>query len=121
VALDELAPDAVPLNTCYVAPCPDRETALVVAAVLNTTWARELLRATADEARGGYRRHNARATEVVPIPSSGAARDRVIEVSRAAHHAGHVPDSDLDGAVADALGLLADVRAALADLARDRG
>jgi len=121
VALDELAPDAVPLNTCYVASCPDRDTALVVAAVLNTTWARELLRATADEARGGYRRHNARATEAVPIPPGGAPRDRVIELSRAAHHADHVPDSDLDGAVADALGLSADVRATLADLARDRG
>jgi hypothetical protein len=120
VALDELAPDAVPLNTCYVASCADRDTALVVAAVLNSAWIRELLRTTADEARGGYRRYNARVTATVPIPAPGGARDRVAELSRLAHHGDHVSHDDLDTAVADALGLPADVRAALIQLARDR-
>jgi hypothetical protein len=121
VALDELDSTAEPLNTCYVAACPDRDTALVVAATLNTTWTRALLCATADEARGGYRRYNARATGPVPLPPPGSARDRVAALSRAAHRTGHVSQSDLDGAVAQALGLAADVRAALADLAQHPG
>jgi hypothetical protein len=121
VALDEILPDALPLNTCYVAACPDRDTALLVAAVLNSTWARVLLAATADEAQNGYRRLNARVMSAVPIPPAGAARDRVVALSRAAHHHGRVFQPDLDGAVADALDLAADVRTALARLARDRG
>jgi hypothetical protein len=121
VALDEVLPAAVPLNTCYVAACPDRETALLVAAVLNSTWTRVLIRATADEAQNGYRRHNARITGVIPLPATGEARDRVVALSRAAHRTGHVSQPDLDRAIADALGLPADVRAALAGLARDPG
>jgi hypothetical protein len=99
-----------------VAPCPNRETALVVAAVLCSTWTRVLVRVTADEARGGYRRYNARITGAVPIPHHGPARDHLIELSRTAHHS-HVSQSDLDGAVADALGLPPDTRATLAGLA----
>jgi hypothetical protein len=121
VALDEIQPDALPLNTCYVTACPDREAALLVAAVLNSTWAGVLLAATADEAQNGYRRLNARATSAVPIPSAGPARDRVVALSRAAHRDGHVSQPDLDGAVADALELSPDVRTVLAELAGDRG
>jgi hypothetical protein len=121
VALDELARPAIPLNTCYVAACPDRDTALTVAATLDTTWTQALLWATADEARGGYRRYNARVTGGVPIPVPSPERDRVVALSREAHLTGHVSQPDLDRAVADALGLPADVRATLAHLARDPG
>jgi hypothetical protein len=121
VALDEIEPGILPLNTCYVAPCPDRETALVVAAVLGSTWSRALVRATADEARGGYRRYNARITGPLPIPEPGPARDRAAELSRAAHHSDDVAQTDLDRAVADALGLPAAVRDALRSLAHDPG
>jgi hypothetical protein len=119
IALDETLPAAVPLNTCYVCAAPDATTALAVAGVLNSIWSRALLRHTTDEARGGYRRHNARATAAVPVPAAGPGRNRIATLSRAAHHTGHVAQSDLDRAVADALGLSADVRDALAALARD--
>jgi hypothetical protein len=116
LALDEVASPAIPLNTCYIAPCPNQETALVAAAVLCSTWTRVLVAVTADEARGGYRRYNARITGAIPIPHAGPARDRLVELSRTAHYT-HVSQSDLDGTVADALGLPPATRALLADLA----
>lgn len=120
VALDEVASDAVPLNSCYVAVA-DRETVLAVAAMLNTTWARVLLGTAADEARGGYRRYNARITATLPLPAAGEPRAALAAVSRRAHHHGDVSQHELDGAAADALGLPAAVRATLRALADDLG
>ncbi len=120
VALDEVASDAIPLNSCYVAVA-DRQTVLAVAGMLNTTWARVLLRAGADEARGGYRRYNARVTAGLPLPSPGSPRAALAAVSRRAHHHRDVPQHDLDGAAADALDLPSTVRATLRSLADDLG
>jgi hypothetical protein len=114
-------PDAVPLNTCYVASIPNRETALVVAAALNTTWTRVAVRTLADEARGGYRRHNASVMHRVPIPSAGQARQAVAALSARLHAGSRVDQDELDSIVADALALPPGVRRGLADLANDPG
>jgi len=121
VALDAVHPDAVPLNSCYVAAPADARSALVLAATLNSTWARVLLHATSDEARGGYRRHNARATGAVPVPTPGATSDAVADLSARAHRDRDVDQDDLDRAVAEALALPTAVRRDLRALADDLG
>ena len=121
VALDETSCNlAVPLNTCYVAGAPDRETALAIAAVMNSTWARAAAVAAADEARGGYRRINARVAGTFPVPGAGPATAALCALSAAAH-LGQLPtQDDLDEAVADALQLSAPTRAALRQLVAAR-
>jgi hypothetical protein len=121
VALDETPlANAVPLNTCYVAAVPDRDTALAITAVFNSTWAAASALATADEARGGYRRINARVSGTFPVPARGPATSALCALSAAAHD-GHYPhQDDLDDAVADALGLPADTRDRLRRLAAHR-
>lgn len=105
VALDETdLAAAVPLNTCYVARAADRATALAVALILNTTWARAIALATADEARGGYRRINARVAGQMPVPA-GPTRARLAAFGTAAHRKQHAHQDELDDAVADAFGL----------------
>ncbi len=105
VALDETAfAAAVPLNTCYVAHLPDRATALAVAMILNTSWARAIAQVTADEARGGYRRINARVAGQMPVPA-GATRLALAGFGAAAHRNRHADQDQLDDVVADALGL----------------
>jgi len=121
VALDAARSAAVPLNTCYVSALADDATALALAATLNSTWIHALLLLRADEARGGYRRHNARTMAAVPVPPDGAARDRLVALSRAAHQTHDFCAHDLDRAVAQALGLTAATCAELAAVARDHG
>src|SRR3990172_1694108 len=94
----------VPLNTCYVTHTPDRATALTVAMILNTTWASAIALATADEARGGYRRINARVAGQMPVPA-GPTRSALAAFGAAAHRNRHADQDQLDDAVADALGL----------------
>lgn len=121
VALDETPfAHAVPLNTCYVAPAPDRNTALVIAAVLNSTWAMASATSVADEARGGYRRINARVAGAIPVPPPGPATTALCALSAAAHDGNRPPQDDLDDAVAEALGLSASARDALRRLAAHR-
>ncbi|MDH3455623.1 MAG: N-6 DNA methylase [Gemmatimonadota bacterium] len=115
------AADAIPLNTCYVAPFAHRELALTAAAVLNSTWVSALVYATADEARGGYRRINARVAATIPIPTTGAGQRALSALSDRAHRGEHVSQSDLDDAVADALDLSASVRDRLRSLAHHYG
>ena len=104
-ALDETDfATAVPLNTCYVARTADRATALAVAMVLNSTWARAIALVTADEARGGYRRINARVAGQMPVPA-GSTRAALAGIGAAAHRNRHADQDQLDDAVADALGL----------------
>jgi hypothetical protein len=119
-ALDCAAPGAVPINTCYVSAAPDDEAAFAIAATINSAWVRVLVHAVADEARGGYRRFNARAVGCVPVPAAGAARRHLADLSRAAHTSHDLDAREIDEAVADALGLSRDVRATLRALADDR-
>jgi adenine-specific DNA-methyltransferase len=118
VALAETAvSDAIPLNTCYVAAAPDRECALAIAATLNSTWSRVQCIVTADEARGGYRRINARVASDVPVPQPRAQRKALADFSLYAHTHTNVSINDLDEAVAEALGLSARTRKVLLSLA----
>jgi hypothetical protein len=121
VVQDDRAAAPIPLNTCYVSITPDAEMAFALAATLNSTWIRVLLRLGADEARGGYRRHNTRAMSTVPIPPEGRARQRLVVLSRRAHQTHGFCLHDLDSAVATALGLSAATRADLTALADDLG
>ncbi len=118
VALDETdVSDAIPLNTCYVAAAPDRECALAITATLNSTWSRVHTILSADEARGGYRRINARVASDIPMPYPGAHRKALAELSLHAHKHSNVSTEDLDEAVANALGLSARTRKLLRSLA----
>ena len=120
LALDESSSaNAVPLNTCYVASLPDGQAALVVAAVLNSVWAAALAAVTADEARGRYRRINARVAAQVPVPNLQADVQKLADLSRLAHRQRDVSDSDIDQAVAEALGLDRQTRTTLRALADD--
>lgn len=106
-----IAPDAIPLNTCYVHAAPDQEGALVTAAVLNSTWAEAFVHAHADEARGGYRRVNARVVGAIPLPQHGPQRASLCDLSLLAHNdSRHVTRQDIDAAVARALGLTQSVQ-----------
>jgi hypothetical protein len=96
---------ALPLNTCYVSNAPDAETALVITAVLNSTWTHALVASTADEARGGYRRINARVVAAVPVPPAGERRAALAHLCSVKHNQIPVNDEDLDEAVAEALAL----------------
>ncbi len=110
-------PRAIPLNTCYTARTPDRGTALLIAAVLNSVWSAALAHVTADEARGGYRRINLRVAGAFPIPPSGTATDALISLSTQAHEHNDVAAGDLDDAVAEAFHLPAAVRRSIRNLA----
>jgi hypothetical protein len=102
-----------------VASLPDDGSALVVAAVLNSVWAAALVAVTADEARGRYRRVNARVAAQIPIPDLQADLQELVHLSRLAHQQTDVSDSDIDQAVAEALGLDRETRSALRALADD--
>ena len=106
IALEETkTPSAVPLNTCYVSAAPDRETALATTAVMNSTWAAVFLTVSTDEARGGYRRFNARVAQQIPVPVKGPRRVALAQLSKRVHENEGDSDENLDEAVAITLGL----------------
>lgn len=109
-------PDAIPLNTCYVAQFRDRRTALAAAAILNSTWCAAYVAAAADEASSGYRRLNARIAARIPVPQ-GDALTALAALGANRHDAPLDHDDDLDDAVAAALDLSAAQRNALRRLA----
>jgi hypothetical protein len=59
----------VPLNTCYVLPCPEECDAWALAALLNSPLASAWLNAIAEPARGGYRRYLGWTVGQIPLPS----------------------------------------------------
>ncbi len=114
-------PNAIPLNSCYVACAPNNETAFVLTAVMNSTWTTALLTLCGDEARGGYRRMNARVANDVPIPPVNQTWPTLVTMSRSAHHDKNFNQTELDEAVADCFGLSESTRRALAGVCnRDR-
>jgi hypothetical protein len=114
-------PSAIPLNTCYVAAFADRESALVTAAVLNSTWAAALVVASADEARGGYRRINARVTQTIPIPTQGNRRVALAQLCERFHENQGSCSENLDEAVATTFGLSNRTQEALRSLVNHNG
>ena len=121
VAVDALVPEAIPLNTCYVAAAHNLEQALVIAAVMNSTWTAALVTVSADEARGGYRRINAGVAAQTPIPPPGRRFDALAALSLDAHRHHAIQQSSLDDAVADALGLTSSVQDRLRSMAARHG
>jgi len=67
-ALLEPGDRAVPLNTCYVVRCADRDDAVALLTLLNSPLAAAWLRALAEPARGGYRRYLGWTLSVLPLP-----------------------------------------------------
>ena len=111
---------AIPLNSCYISVAPDRDTGLAICAVMNSTLSRALVFATADEARGGYRRVNARIASQIPVPSLDASR-QLIRMSANNHKEDTFDQSNLDAAVAEALELPPSTRDILCRLVRHHG
>jgi len=66
------APDMVPLNTVYGIATRDDADSAALAAWFNSRWLTALARLTADPARGGFRRFNARVVRELPVPRVGA-------------------------------------------------
>lgn len=61
-------PEVVPLNTVYGIATRTADDAHALAALLNSRWCTALARLTADPARGGFRRFNARVVGALPFP-----------------------------------------------------
>jgi hypothetical protein len=82
----------VPLNSCYIARCPDLADADALAALLNSAVARAWLNAIAEPARGGYRRYFGWTLSLFPVPSDWLrARDLLAPIGSSAR-AGKPPD-----------------------------
>ena len=108
----------LPLNTCYIAAPHDGRVCYAIAALLNSTWARALAVGLGDEARGGYRRFNARLTGSLPVPG-GDALEKLIELGYEAQKK-QTPRSELDTIVAEALQLSARTKSNLRRLAQNQ-
>ena len=89
----------VPLNSCYVAICPDEEDALALLAILNSALAQAWLAALAEPARGGYRRYLGWTMSLLPLPRDWErARPILADAARCAtgpSRRGGSPDTDL--------------------------
>jgi hypothetical protein len=107
----------LPLNTCYCATVSSANVAHRVAAVLNSTWVIPFIRSASDEARGGYRRLNARVMDRIPIPNDPKRCAAILRASKRAHTERRANQEELDEAVAEALGLATSTRARLRRMA----
>ncbi len=104
--------DVVPLNTVYGVATRTDDDALALAALLNSRWLGALAALSADPARGGYHRFNARVIGALPVLSAGApAWERLVVCGRT-----HTTDDDC---VADAFELDPAERRTLGRLAPD--
>src|SRR5439155_371660 len=63
----------VPLNTVYGIATRAADDAYALAALFNSRWLTALARLSADPARGGFRRFNARVVRELPLPPANAA------------------------------------------------
>jgi hypothetical protein len=84
-AVLEAGDPAVPLNSCYVVPCPETEDAEALAALLNSPVAAAWLALVAEPARGGYKRYLGWTVARLPIPRQWeAARAMLAPLARRA-------------------------------------
>jgi hypothetical protein len=86
--------DSVPLNTCYVARCPDMDDALALAAILNSTIAAAWLSLIAEPARGGYMRFMGWTISLLPLPKDWDRARRLLSPIGCRAGRGAVPDDD---------------------------
>ncbi|MGH7594286.1 MAG: Eco57I restriction-modification methylase domain-containing protein [Gemmatimonadales bacterium] len=111
-------PQAVPLNTYYVAAVPSAAIAGSLAAWLNSGPIRALARMSAEPAAGGYARFAARVIGNLPLPTSVLGHPVLIALNHAA--ADHDVQSALDDCATDLLGLTTAERNLLNELAANR-
>src|SRR5256885_88191 len=112
--LAAVVPDAgvVPLNTVYGIATRVADDAYALAALFNSRWLTALARLSADPARGGFRRFNARVVRGLPLPTANPAAWRALAEQ------GRANASD-DDAIADMYQLEAADRRALDASAAD--
>ncbi len=112
--LAAVVPDSnvVPLNTVYGIVTRAADDAYALAALFNSRWLTALARLSADPARGGFRRFNARVVRGLPLPPSNPAQWRALADQ------GRANASD-DDAIADMYQLEAADRRALDASAAD--
>jgi hypothetical protein len=112
--LAAVVPDAgvVPLNTVYGIVTRAADDAYALAALFNSRWLTALARLSADPARGGFRRFNARVVRGLPLPPANPAHWRALADQ------GRANASD-DDAIADMYRLEAADRRALDASAAD--
>lgn len=115
VAIDQTDPDSVPLNTCYVSAFPTREAALAATCVLNSSWSAAFVTVAADEARGGFRRCNARIVGRIPMPDQ-RHHATLAALALRAHEGDYVSADEVDAAVAASLDLPSAVCSRLASM-----
>lgn len=94
----------IPLNTCYAMTHSDMHVLHAIACLMNSTWVAALVRSIADEARGGYRRVNARVVRAIPIPDDVEQLRLLADLSFRAHKS-HVDQDEIDATAAKALRL----------------
>jgi len=87
--------ETVPLNSCYVLPCPDLDDALALAALLNSGLAAAWLNTIAEPARGGWHRYLGWTISLLPVPTDWP-RARGILAPIAERAVNGAPPSDLD-------------------------
>jgi len=105
-ALLEPADNAVPLNTCYVVRCSDRDDAIALVSLLNSPLAAAWLAALAEPARGGYRRYLGWTVSLLPLPEPwDRARKHLIDVGTRALRGEPPSDAELLEATVRAYGL----------------
>jgi hypothetical protein len=77
--------DTVPLNSCYVLPCPEADDALALAALLNSPLAAAWLNTIAEPARGGWHRYLGWTISLLPVPTDWPrARDILAPIAERA-------------------------------------
>ncbi|HET7844622.1 MAG TPA: hypothetical protein VFL14_10765 [Xanthomonadales bacterium] len=92
--------DTVPLNSCYVLPCPALDDALAVAALLNSPLAAAWLNTIAEPARGGWHRYLGWTISLLPVPTDWSrARDILAPLAERAMHGTPPDDIELLDAV----------------------
>ena len=97
---------AVPLNSCYVLPCPSLDDAHALVALLNASATAAWLGALAEPARGGYRRFMGWTVALLPLPRDWPRARALLAPLAAAACAGAPPAPEsLDDAVAVAYGV----------------
>jgi hypothetical protein len=105
-ALLEPGDRAVPLNTCYVVRCVDRNDAIALVTLLNSPLAAAWLAALAEPARGGYRRFLGWTVSLLPLPGLwGRARRHLVDLGERALLGQAVSDAELLEAAVLAYGL----------------
>ncbi len=111
-AVLEAGDDSVPLNTCYVARCPELADAQTLAAILNSELASSWLSLIAEPARGGYLRYMGWTVSLLPLPYDWKrAREILAPIARHASGSAGPPREELLDAVLESYRLtIEDVR-----------